>query len=86
MFNFRIKKVLDFLRFNKSDLLKVLKLKNFNIPYLSNLLIQKPGITNTILILNVTNTPNVVDTYLIITKSRANYTFLQLYLRCLKVI
>ena len=74
MFNFYIKKAFDSLRLNKSDPLKVLKLNNFNISDLGNALIQKLKLANIILIINIINTPNVVNTYLVATKSRANYT------------
>ena len=75
MFNFLIKKAFDFLWLNKSDSLKVLKLNNFNIPDLGNLLIQKLDLINIILIFNVINTSNTVYTCLVTTKSRANYAF-----------
>ena len=75
MFHFRIKKAFDFLRLNESDPLKVLILNSFNISDLNNLLLQKFKITNNILTPNITNTLNIVNTYLITTKSRAKYTF-----------
>ena len=75
LFGFRTKKVLDFLRLNESDQLKVLKLNYFNVPDLGNPLIQKLELANTILIPNIINTLNVVNTYSITTRSRANYNF-----------
>ena len=72
MFNFRTRKAFNFLRLNKSDPLKILKLNNLFI--FLPILILKLELTNTIPTTNTANTLSV-NTYLVTIKSRANYIF-----------